>query len=79
MSKQQKVPVSERALIQRLNRKIHDEERMIRTTRGGRAESDLGRHYCLNWRGNWIVAKNIDLEDWGREHGVLKDWEELRA
>ncbi len=79
VSKQQKVPVSERALIQRLNRKIHDEDWMIRTTRGGRAEFDLGRYYCINWRINGVVAKNIDLEDWGCEYGVLKDWEELRA
>jgi hypothetical protein len=77
MVKKQKVPVTERALIQRINRKLHDDDQMVKTTRGGRAEMDLGRHYVLNWRINGVVHTNIDLEDLGRELGVLQDWEGL--
>jgi hypothetical protein len=72
-----KVPVSERALIQRLNRKIWHDDLMVKTTRGGRAEIDLGRHYVLNWRINGITYKNIDLKDYGREYGVLAPYERL--
>jgi hypothetical protein len=80
MAKAEKVPVSERALIQRLNRKMRDDDLMVRTTRPGtRAEFDLGRHYVVNWRINGIIAggKNIDLEDYGREYGVLHPYERL--
>jgi len=74
------VPVSERALIQRLNRKMHSDDLMVKTTRpGSRAEFDLGRHYILNWRIDGVMAqgKDIDLEAYGREYGVLKAWERL--
>jgi hypothetical protein len=72
-----KVPVSERALIQRINRKIHDDELVVRTTRGGRAEIDLGRHYVVNWRINGVHEANINLEDYGRKLEVLEPWERL--
>jgi hypothetical protein len=77
MAAEKRVPVSERALIQRLNRKMWHDDLMIRTTRGGRAEIDLGRHYVLNWRINGIAGKDIDLEDYGREFGVLQPYEYL--
>ena len=37
MGKNEKIPVSERALVQRLNRKLHDDELMVKKARGGRA------------------------------------------
>jgi hypothetical protein len=76
-TKPQKAPVSERALIQRINRKLWDDDEMVKTTRGGRAEMDLGRHYVVNWRINGVIHKDIDLEDWGRDLGVLKNWEKV--
>jgi hypothetical protein len=79
VKKQQKVPVTERALIQRVNRKLWHDDEMVKTSRGARAELDLGRHYIVNWRINGLTHRNIDLEDWGRELGVLRDYEELVA
>jgi hypothetical protein len=70
-------PVSERALIQRLNRKMHDSGQMVKTTRSRRALHDLGRHYVLDVRRNRIDVHHIDLESFGREHGVLEPYEHL--
>jgi hypothetical protein len=70
------VPISERALIQRLNRKLRDADLTVKTTKG-RAELDLGRHYVLNRQINSIEHKNINLEEYGRKHGVLRDYEHL--
>jgi hypothetical protein len=75
--KAQKVPVSERALIQRISRKLWDDDQVVKTTRGGQAEMALGRHYILDWKINGIMHKDIDLEDWGRKLGVLKTWEKV--
>jgi hypothetical protein len=71
------VPVSERALIARINRKIADDDLILKRTRNARAELDLGRHYTINFRVNFVADKHIDLEGYGRELGVLKPYEAL--
>jgi hypothetical protein len=53
------------------------DDQMVKTTRGRRAQLDLGRHYVFNWRRNWIDAHHIDLESYGREYRVLEPYEHL--
>jgi len=71
------VPVTARALVQRINRKLAEHDLVVRKTRGGRAESELGDFYTLNFRINGIVETRVDLEALGREEAVLRDWEHL--
>lgn len=76
--KPEKLKVSERALFARINRRIYDDDLVLRrcpATRRG--YHNLGDFYLVNWRINGIAGKNIDLEDYGREVGALKDYEEL--
>jgi hypothetical protein len=73
----QKVPVSMRAIIQRINRKLAVDDEVLKTTRGERAKFDLGSHFILDWRRNFIVAKYVDPEAYAREIGVLAEWEEV--
>jgi hypothetical protein len=64
--------VSRKALIARINRKLaHDDDRMLRTTRTKRAHAELGEHYIVSATGG-IVATNVDVENLGRELGVLR-------
>ena len=72
-----KSPVSARALLQRIQRVLQKRDELIRTTRGGRAEIQLGEYYVVDVQRNAIVSKNVDIEALGRELGVLKPWEEL--
>ena len=78
------VPVSERAPIQRINRKLDCDRptarqsgsiEMLKTARGARAEHDLGRHYIIDLRGNVVLRKDVDIEELGRELGVLRPYE----
>ena len=71
------VPVSERALIQRINRVLASDDQKVVTTRGARAILDLGYYYVLDWRRNLAVQTDLDLESFGRELGCLKPWERL--
>jgi len=74
-----KVPVSERALVGRINRALRDDDLMLRKNRpGGRAEQEMGRYFELNTRINGATQYHVDIEDYGRELGVLREWEELR-
>jgi hypothetical protein len=71
------VPVSTRALVQRINRKLKAEGRALRTPRGGRARKSLGYHYILDVNRNAVVAHWCDLEKLGRDMGVLEAFESL--
>jgi hypothetical protein len=76
MTGKQKVTVTERALIQRINRKLAKDGEKLRTTRG-HFEPSLGRHYVIDLNRNFVVRKQFDLEELGRQLNVLQPWEDL--
>ena len=71
----QKVAVSERAIFQRINRKLHQDGEMLKTSRSERVEQQVGRYYVVDIRRNFIARRDVDLIALGRELGVLKPWE----
>ena len=73
----QKVIVSERALAQRINRKLSGTNQRLCTARSPRMEQDCGRFYIIDTVRNMIAFKNINLEAQGRDLGVLAAWEKL--
>lgn len=73
----QKVPVSERATIQRINRKLRPDMCALKQTRGERARMDLGYWYVIDYTHNIIIAQNINLESYAREVGALAEHEEV--
>ncbi|HTV96619.1 MAG TPA: hypothetical protein VME42_11455 [Steroidobacteraceae bacterium] len=74
------VSVSEAALIKRLDRRLSRDDLGIRRCReDSRAYHDLGRYYVKNVIRNFIVWKDIDLEDLGREFDVLQPCERLQS
>jgi hypothetical protein len=79
MAPQGMVPVTRRALIQRINRKLAADDQVLKATRGDTARSELGDFYILNYKRNWLMEKRIDLEKLGRKEGVLQAWERLQG
>ncbi|HKB36319.1 MAG TPA: hypothetical protein VKD72_07695 [Gemmataceae bacterium] len=78
MSKQKAgVPVSTRALVQRINRKLKQDDERLKKCRSRRWEDRLGEWYRINVASNFIVQTHVDLEALGRELGVLEAWERL--
>ena len=71
-----KRPVSARAVLARLNRKLADRDMLIRKCReSSRSYYDLGEYYAINTKGGYIVAKKIDLSGLAMEEGLLKNYE----
>ncbi len=70
--------ITERALIQRINRKLAHEGEQLCIPRGDRWWSDLGGAYIVNVRSNSILAGHVDIERLGRELAVLRPLEEVR-
>jgi hypothetical protein len=71
------VPVSMRAVIARINRKLKPDDQMLKITRGQRAWLDLGKYYVINFNRNFVVDHHVDPETEARELGVLKDYERV--
>jgi hypothetical protein len=70
-------PVSMRALIQRVNRKLAADDEVLKAARGARAVQDLGYHYIVDSKHNLVLHKDVDVEHLGRELGVLRAYERV--
>ena len=70
-----KIPVTERALIARINRKLQREGEALKALRGGLARRDLGEFYVLGAEKNRIVKTHVSPETLGRELDALAPWE----
>lgn len=75
----QRVPVSARAILQRINRKLKPDWKQLKTGRGLLVERTVGRYYVIDIRRNCVTQQYVDVEDLTRELTVLQSWEELRA
>jgi hypothetical protein len=74
------VPVSKRALIQRINRSLKKDDEALKTARGPQASSTIGDFFIVSldphhW--NAVLHKDVDIEHLGRKLGVLKPYERL--
>jgi hypothetical protein len=78
MSRGAKVPVTMRALLQRINRTLADKDEVLKKTRGdGRAFQTLGDYYVLDGRRNVVRRTHVDPEALGRELECLQPWEQV--
>jgi hypothetical protein len=66
-----KVPVSERAVLQRLHRALAQQGQMIRRTRGT-DYNDTGAYHCIDIHRNSLKASHVDPEKCSRDAGVLR-------
>jgi hypothetical protein len=71
------VPITTRALLQRINRVLAKNNRTLRATRGAQMRSDAGDFFVLDLSRNEILTKDVDPQVLGRELGVLKEYEYL--
>lgn len=71
-----KKPVSERALLARINRKLNDGGRKLcRSKPSDKSHETLGRFYLADEHS--VLEAHVDLVKLGRELGCLKDSETL--
>ena len=71
-----KKPISERALLARINRAL-DDDVVKKCRRDSRQWYSLGDYYSVDLMTNVIIDKDIDLEAYGRELGCLTEFESL--
>lgn len=76
MATKEKLPITIRAVTQRLNRKLRLNAEMLKATRGNQWK-EFGDYYVVNFRKNVVTHTRVDLEKMARALGVLKDWEKV--
>jgi len=67
-----KVPVSRRALLQRIERALRERGEYLRAARAPQ-QKQLGTYYLVNERG--VVRRNVDFLKLANELKVLEPWE----
>jgi hypothetical protein len=76
-SKPISIPITGRALFQRLSRALARDGKMLKKTRAAPARSAIGDYYIINRDG--IVAHHVNLVQLAREIGALQSYEYLIA
>jgi hypothetical protein len=77
MARKTGIPITERALIQRINRVLRENGRILKVTRGEHAIQEVGQYYLLDFDRNAAKTLHVDIEELARELGVLRSFERL--
>lgn len=77
MSKKIGISVSERALIQRINRKLKEDNQKIRKPKTYHPE--VGEYYIVDYLENHVVQTNVNLEKLARDVKALAPYEYLNG
>jgi hypothetical protein len=74
-----RVKVSRRALLQRLNRVLARSGHVLKKSRPTKYGSryGLGDYYVVDLRANVIRRRDVDIRKLARRNGVLAPWERL--
>jgi hypothetical protein len=77
MKKETKIPVTMRALVQRVNRKIAHDDKKLHSTR----KTNPIYYVIRTWHNSVVdsIVDAADLEERARELGVLAEWEQLQS
>ena len=73
-----RVPVGERSLVQRLNRRLAKDHQKLCMSRSRAARSEFGKFYIADTATGEVTAALLDLQGLGRDLGVLQPWEQLQ-
>jgi hypothetical protein len=75
MSEQKHTPISHRAAMGRIQRRLAPHGRKLVEARGALAREQLGGFYVLDATG--VVAHHVDVESFARELGALAAYERI--
>ncbi len=75
-----KIPISARAALQRINRRLAKDHQRVRKSRGRMLnQPECGEYHEIDSYRNALLDWDVDLEARGRELGVIADWETVEG
>ncbi len=78
--KERRVPVSVRAVIQRINRRLKKDGQLLRACRWNNwNRENFGQYYVVSTGTGRLIETNVELEKLARREHALELWEELET
>lgn len=71
------VPISERAVFQRLSRTLEKKGKRLKSNNRPGPAPDIGNYFIVSLERMSVVKTHVDLEKLARELGVLKPYERV--
>lgn len=71
------VPVTERALVQRINRQLTKKGQMLKAARGRGAKEEVGYWYLVDTERNILLSHHCNVVEVAKELDVIYPWESL--
>jgi hypothetical protein len=73
-----KVPVSLRAVVQRINRRLMKDDQVLKKARDGQTRQNFGDYYVINLRTNVLSQWFVNPVVLAQELNVLAAWEAVQ-
>jgi hypothetical protein len=73
------VPVTARALFQRVNRKLAEKGQRLNKSRSNAARAEVGEYYVIDTSGAAVARHHVNLVELAREVGAIEAWERLEG
>ena len=74
---EKKIQITMRALLQRINRVLIKDGKILKKKRGVGRPGDRGRYFLVNLELKEVDSVVMDLGSFGRRMGVIEGWEEV--
>lgn len=71
------VPISRRALLQRINQELAKDGKVLKTTPGEMDRPEYGDYFIVELKHYAVTQKKVDPVKLGRDLGVLREFERL--
>ncbi len=77
--KEQRVPVTVRAVIQRINRRLEKDGQRLKASRFATSyRADIGLYFIVSIKSGRLIETRIILEELARREHALDLWEEIQ-
>ena len=73
------VPISERALVQRINRALAKDGETLRKARSAQTASSVGEYFIVDVKKNSVARARVDLVELGRELKLIAPYERVKG
>ena len=77
LAKRTTIPVTMKALMARINRKLGEDGAILKAARGDRIAESFGRFFIVS--GGRVTTQRVAPEQLARKLGVLQEWEHLET
>ena len=77
MTKIKTIPITKRALLQRVNRALNKDDRQLKKAVGAKLQQNVGEYYVVDLRRNAVAMLDVDPVELARKLDVLQPWERV--